>query len=408
MRFLLWMRIGARNIMRNKRRSLIMLLAISAGMIGVVFFIGYINGWLGQWRLNIIHSGLGQFQIRADGAFTQTGKVMGFDLNQVSGVLQEDVPEAKWAPRVRGRGLLVGPEKSWPVVVVGIDPDREKEISSWPQCDIEGRYMTARDQGKIMISRKMADRFNTRLKKKLVLYSQGTGDELGSGAFRIAGIYRSDSPELDDTTIFVTLADAQSIFSIPGQVSEVTGLGIEDELLDTKVAEMKPLLASRDLEIKTWLEQSPLMAQMLDMVDWMMWIFYLIIFIAMSFGIINVLLIAVLERTREFGVLRAIGTPPGGLVWTILWEALALGVVGCIIGDIIGLLIVHYFHVNGLDLSLWAEGMEYFGISSIMYFEINWIDMLTVNLALLVMILLAGLYPALKARRGNPAELLRR
>ncbi|MDP8257159.1 MAG: ABC transporter permease [Candidatus Alcyoniella australis] len=404
----LWVRIGSRNIMRNKRRSLIMLMAMTIGLAGVIWFMGFMNAWLDQMVDNVIRSGNGQMQIKAQGAFERAGSTVGFDPQPALDVLEQH-PELKAAQRVRGRGLLVGPNKSWPIQVVGIDPPAEKQVSDWPQGELEGEYLKYDDHGKMLVGRKMVRRFDTRVGKKLVLYSQSmdASEDFGSGAFRIKGVYRSNSPELDDSTVFIALPEAQSLFSLAGQVSEIAIIGAQDELLAQTVDELRPAIEAAGLEIKSWRELSPMIVQMIEFSDKMMWIFYLVIFIAMAFGIINVLLIAVLERRREFGVLRALGTPPQGLSFSIIFESLSLALLACLIGDAIGVLSVHYFHVHGLDLSYLAEGMEYVGMSAIVFFRVTVVDVLVADAMLLLIVLLASIYPAVKARRGRPAELLR-
>jgi ABC-type lipoprotein release transport system permease subunit len=236
--------------------------------------------------------------------------------------------------------------------------------------------------------------------------SQDTGGEVASRAFRIAGIFRAEMEATEKQFVFVTMKAAQQMLKLKNGISEISVILPDPKQAEEVATSLGAALPPTYYEIHTWRELLPLVTAYLKINHQFLFLWFLVVFIAMGFGIVNTTLMAVFERIREFGLLKALGMKPWWIIKEVLTETCFLLLIGMAIGDILGVLSVSALSGSGIDLSSLAAGMEYFGISRVIYPVIHGRDLSMANLVVFVLGLLVSVYPALKAARFTPVKAM--
>jgi ABC-type lipoprotein release transport system permease subunit len=235
--------------------------------------------------------------------------------------------------------------------------------------------------------------------------SQDTDKEIASRAFRIVGIFQAELEATEKQFVFVTRPAAQEMLKMGQDISEISLVLPSHQESDRVAADIRAALGSEDFEVDTWRVLLPLMTAYIKIYDGFMAIWYVVVFIAMGFGIVNTTLMAVYERMREFGLLKALGMKPWWIVRGVLTETFYLLVLGMVIGNGLSLITVLALS-GGLDLSALAAGAEYAGMTRIIYPVIITRDLALANLVVLILGLLISLYPAVKAARFTPVQAM--
>ncbi|UCD85120.1 MAG: ABC transporter permease [Deltaproteobacteria bacterium] len=399
-------KIAWRNIWRNTRRTVILVLAIGIGLMGIIVTEAFMNGMENNMVQNIIRSSLGHIQIYAKG----------FDENPVVERSMGDSPELltildnhpgikNYSRRIRAMGLISNPEHSRGVMIVGIEPSREPHITYIEHSIVDGRYLREGDTGRLIVGKKLADEFELELGSKVVLMAQDLEKDIASGAYRVVGIFRTDSSEFDKATVFITLPDARKLLSLSEQISKIV-IVVNDLRQLVAVAGGLRTKLEFDLMVHTWEEIEPVLVRIVELYGQFTYIVYLIVFVAMAFGIINTMLMVIFERVREMGVMMALGIRPIQIVLLVILETVCIGIVGLCLGNLLGAFFLGIFH-NGMDLSFLAEGMEYWGMSHIIFPSIGLDNLLIANLSTIVTAIIISIYPAIRAARFRPVEALR-
>jgi ABC-type lipoprotein release transport system permease subunit len=252
----------------------------------------------------------------------------------------------------------------------------------------------------------LLEKFDTRLGRKLVLMSQDTNREIASRAFRIVGTFGAEMEATEKQFVFVNRQASQKMLKLKDGISEISILLSGKPDNPGVHSALNTALPARQFEIHTWRELLPFQMAYLKILDGFMWIWYLVVFVAMGFGIVNTTLMAVFERMREFGLLKALGMKPWWILREVLTESFLLIVTGMAIGNTLGFLCVYALSVNGIDLSALAAGAEYAGMTRIIYPALEPKDVLMSNMIVLSLGILVSAYPAVKAARFTPVEAL--
>jgi ABC-type lipoprotein release transport system permease subunit len=401
------LRLAWRNLGRNPRRTGIVLTAVAVGIAGVVLSMAINNGLVLQMVETAIATELGHLQVHAAGfdenpmlrlRLVDGGRAAGEALESLSGV-------KAWTPRVRSEGLVSSARANVGVRVVGIEPGRESAVSNLAESIVEGAFLDGASR-RILIGEKLARRLDVTVGSKVVLSVQDLRGDLTGEAFRVAGLFRTASAELDRGTVYLRLEESQKLLRLGQSVSELIVIA------DTRgqIRDIQQGLRTRlgdELEVQTWEELRPLLVQMVEIFDRTAWYVYSAVFVAMVFGIANVLLMSVFERMREIGILMAVGLRPGRLVGLITAESMLLTFLGLAIGYGAAVACVLALH-DGIDMSLWAEGLTAVGVGTRIVPVIRANDVVVPVAVAWVTALVASLWPALRAARLRPAEAVRR
>lgn len=398
--------ISWRNIWRNPRRTLIILTAVVIGAWSMLFFGSVSRGMMASMLSNSLNTLTGHIQIRTP-EFRDDPVVENriTDPLPIQTVLEKNLPPgSRWTMRVEVGGVASNARNSQGISIVGIDTEKEPDISFYGDIMSQGRLLKPDDAHGIVIGQALADAFETRPGRKLVLMTQGADRETASRAFKIRGIFRAELAATEKQYVFITLAAAQELLGIG---DSVTGFCIkvpELSAVDSTIQSIGGALP-RGVVSLPWTELLPLLKGYLGMFDSFMLLWYVVVFAAMAFGLVNTMLMAVLERTREFGLLKALGMKPVWIVRGVLTECLMLLSVGLIVGNLSGFVTMQALS-SGIDLSSLAQGSAYFGMSNVIVPCLILKDIVAVNAVILLLGLLVCLYPAIKAGRITPVEAM--
>ena len=421
-----------RNLWRHKRRTAMILFAFALGVWSMVVLAAISRGSLEQQLTNSIRNLTGHIQIHAPGfrddpviehRFAPPGPA----LAQALGA--RDV--ITWAARVRVPAVIASERESAGVTLVGIEPQRERGLSFIPEAVTEGRYLSAPDDQGLLLGRKLAERLETGLGRRVVLMSQDVNNQVADRGFRVVGIFDTQPRQTEEAYVFIGRATAQALLKMGETVTEIAVMTTDRDRLDVPLARLRSAAAAggvsgqgaepgRDgspgsavsasgatLDIAPWTEVEPLLVLTQRLTDVILVIWYVIVFAAMSFGLINTLLMAVFERTREFGLFQALGMPPTYIVGQVLVESLILLGLALAIGNVAAWGTIRALK-GGIDLSAVAEGMELIGVAPVIYPAWSAGDLAAANVLVFVLGVAASLYPAWRAARHVPIEAITR
>jgi ABC-type lipoprotein release transport system permease subunit len=397
-----------RNIWRNPRRTAVIMTAVIIGVWSMVALGALMRGVLVGMIDNSVDTLTGHLQIHQqdypdDPAIEHSIVDPAPLLEALGGSLPTG---SRWAQRVRLNTVVSNARHTRGATLVGIDPQDEAPLSFIGEAVTEGRYLRAADHGAILVGRALAEQFETRLGRKLILTAQDSTGEIASRAFRIRGIFEAEMEATEKNYVFITRRAAQEMLLLGEGISEIVlRLPAHDQAAEVAV-DLNRLLGDRGVRVRAWEEIQPLVKAYLEMFDAFILIWFVVVFVAMGFGILNTTLMAVYERMREFGVLKALGMRPGRIVGGVLLETLLILLLGIGAGNLLGLATCWGLSFTGIDLSALAEGAEYAGMARIIHPVVWGRDLLAANLVVLLLGLLVCLYPALKAARMTPVKAM--
>ncbi len=394
-----------RNLWRNYRRTLIMLAAIATGVWAMVFMSALMRGMVDDMVLDAIHQLPGHVQIHERGYRDDPSVVNSMEppAPALRRALQESSVVA-WAGRVVVPAVISSERDSRGVKLAGIDPQAEDGLTAMSDNIIKGRFLTGdRDKG-ILIGAKLARRLETGLGKRLVVMSQDPDNEIVDRGFRIVGIYKAKLEAAEEATVYVGRGLLQDMLKIDGRLSEIAVLGHDYRDVEELRAQ---LVAAADpgLEVLSWHELDSYVGTLLKVMDGFVLVWTVVIFLALSFGLVNTLVMAVFERVREIGLMQALGMRPSSIIYQILLESLLLIVLGVALGDVLAVLTIIPLE-DGIDISVVGEGMEMFGAGSVLTPALAWGDVLMANTVVILLGLLTSLLPAWRASRYVPVQAI--
>ena len=396
-----------RNIWRNPRRTTIILIAIVIGMWTMIVGGALMRGMVDQMVTTGIATLTGHLQIHAQGYRDDPVVEYSMPQTELLPLLQEQLPpDAHWSARVRVNAIASNARHSTGITLVGIDPEREAAVSFIGRALQEGRNLDADDDHAVFVGEALLDKFETKLGRKLVLMAQDRNNDIASRGFRIVGVYRADLAATEKQFVFIPLKAAQDMLGLENHISEVAILLPERQSADQVTDTLRKNFPAA-YDVADWQELLPIMTIYLGLMDSWVFIWYLVIFIAMGFGIVNTLLMAVFERIREFGLLKALGMKPWWIIRGVLTESFFLLAIGAAVGNILGFVTIWAFlETGGIDLSSFAAGTEYFGMSRVIYPAVHGQDVAMANIVVFILGLSISLYPASKAARFKVVEAL--
>ncbi len=403
------LRLAWRNLWRNHRRSLIMLSAIALGVWGMIWMTALMRGMVDQMIDNSIRTLSGHIQIHAPGYLDDPSVEHLLPAVDRSPALQ-DLLESKdvvaWSERIRVPAVIRSEREVYAVTLVGIDPDREQGLSFIEESITDGEYISSVDDKRLLVGRKLLERLETKLDRRVVLMSQDPENNIAERGFRIGGVFDTDPQATETSYIFGGLETVRKMLNLGPGVSEISLLGHDYRKLDT-LKKKTQSAAMENADVKTWAEQDPYMGTMLNVMDGFILVWFTIIFLALSFGLVNTLLMAVFERTREIGLVQALGMKSSNILLMVLVESIIMLIIGLVAGNILTWLTILPIQ-DGIDISGVAEGLEWAGMSSTLLPALLVKDVLLANAVVLVLGILASLFPAWRASRKVPIEAITR
>jgi ABC-type lipoprotein release transport system permease subunit len=292
------------------------------------------------------------------------------------------------------------------VKIYGVSADEERSVSQLDKKLIEGLSLDSAKRGAILVGKKLADKMKLRLGSKIVLTFTDREQSITAGAFRVAGIYQTNNTPLDELIVYIN-RDILSNYLGTGLFGHEAAIVLHrDDDLELARKQIQVLFPHEI--VTTWRQSSPETDLMVSTVNQFSYIIIVIIMIALAFGIVNTMLMAVLERTHEIGMLTALGMNRQNVFTLILAETMILTLAGVPVGFGVTLLAVDYFSKTGIDISSFSgAAMSGFGFSSMIFPEFPWTSIPTVMSIVAGTAILSSLFPSLRAIRLEPADALR-
>ncbi len=404
----LYLRLAWRNIWRHKRRTVIVVLAIGLSMALMMWYDGLIAGFNDAIYGNAIKVLGGNIQIHADGYHSETGQNPLLPLANDQALIKAAEAQPKVvaaARRINTSGLVTNRKGAFGVSIVGIEPDREQAVNLIAQNIAAGKYLAASDQDVILIGKGLADAMEVKLGERITLSGRGAHNQMRSRTVTIGGIYDLGMGDFEKRSVYISLAEAQDLYGLSGQSTEVAltlkSIGQEPEVITA----LSPSLSG--YEVNSWQTSFPELKNALETKSGVMNVFSVIILIIAGIGILNMLLMAIYERTREIGILGAFGMKPGQISWLFLLEGAMIGLVGVVFGVVIGLAINIILGRVGLDFTQYGSMASYMALISGRVYPSLGVEKLPQRVVTVIIIsILSSLLPAREAAQREPAEAL--
>ncbi|HEY9152236.1 MAG TPA: ABC transporter permease, partial [Anaerolineales bacterium] len=337
---LLYLRLAWRNIWRHRRRTVIVVVAMGLGLAMMMLYDGMIDGFQQAIYGNAIKVLGGNIRVHAAGYTEKADSLPLLPLPNDAAIIQaaQSIPNVVAATRrINTGGLATNTEGAFSVTIIGIEPNQEAPISPIAQHVTSGSYLTSSDQDVILIGRGLADLMNIQVGDKITLVGRSTHQQMRQRSMTVGGIYDIGVPTIEKKTVYISLAEAQSLYDLPNQSTEIVitlkQLGQEPPVM----AALTPSLQGD--EIESWAQSFPDLQQAITAKSGAMEVFSIIIMLIAGIGVLNLLLMAVYERTREIGLLAAMGLKPRQIMFLFVLEGAMLGLVGVAAGFVLGLIL---------------------------------------------------------------------
>jgi len=402
-------KIAWRNIWRSRMRSAVVIFAIASGLVGGLFSSAWMNGMAVQrvqstFALETAHIQFHHPEFSDNFDIKKTIKSTKTKLKEIA---ETDGVKAVTS-RFKTSAMAATANKNMGVTLVGVRTEGEKEVFDlYKKIDSSsGSFFETSKKNSIVISKALAKELKVKLKSKIVLTFQDYNGEITGAAFKVVGIFKTDNSTWDKMHVFVQADDLAAVLEIPDDESHEIDILLEDytqaSLLSAQMQKKYGDILSED-----WSEIQPYISFLTEYMNIMMGVFMAIILGALGFGIVNTMLMVILERTRELGMLMAIGMTKRRVFMMIMLETLFLALVGALIGEVLSMLLIYYYGITGIDISSMAEGMESVGYSAMTFPVLEAYRYVQITMMVIIIGILASIYPAIKGLKLDPAEAIR-
>jgi len=399
------LKLAWKNVWRNRLRSGIMVAAMVFGLLGVILMVGFVKAMADNMLENAIKYQTAHLQVHNPDflvneeleAWLPDADAVAADIRAIPGVEGVTVRHVV-------DGMLASAASTRGVRINGIITADEAVVTYLEESLVEGDTLPEKGRNPILVSRRSADKLNLRLKSKVVLTFSDLNGEVSGAAFRVCGFFSTPSTGFDESNVFVRRADLTGYTGLD-QFHEIA-IRLED---GDAVDVFKHLVAKAAGDkgvVQDWGEIQPVLAAMKGTMAISNAIIIGVFVTALGFGIINIMLMSVFERTREFAMLMAVGMTGGNVLKLVVMESLMLGGVGSVLGLGASILMIAITGTVGLPFGRMAEGMGAFGLDAILYPEVAATTYLGTLAVLLVTSVLAALYPARQILKKRLSEAL--
>jgi len=400
-----------RNIWRHPRRTLLTVGAIAFASAILVFMLSFQFGTYETMINSSVKISTGHLQIQAEGY--QDKKEMRLVVSDPApiGDILERIQEVEaYTYRAQTFSMVSSEERTYGILVVGIDPEKEANVSTLKTIVREGSYLSAGDMDGALVGNLLAKNLQVGLGDELTVLGQARDGSVAAALVKVRGIYDSALDDFDRSSIQISLDNFQEVYAMQGGIHEVVVVGRSlreipaiKRAVVSGIEEIDPEVPLAALD---WMDLVPGLYQaiQMDLIGGL--IFYLLLIIVVAFSILNTFLMAIFERTREFGVMMAVGTTPGRLTKVLLVESVGMTLVGIVSGIVLGCILTLYFQAHGIDFTGSSELLSQYGISGRMYPKLSLLTIVIGPSLVFLITVLAALYPALKIRRLRPVEAM--
>jgi ABC-type lipoprotein release transport system permease subunit len=382
-----------------------MLAAIGIGIWAMIFMTALTQGMVNEMIKDGISALPGYVQVH-DPAYLDDPNISNMIALPDSTLTRRfaDASFRQWATRLKVPAVITSERESRGVTLLGIDPGQELGMTFVSLDDMDGRFLENADDNGVVIGRRLAEKLETGLGKRVVVMSQDTGNDVADRGFRIVGLFGANMESYEETFVFAGKHQLQNLLKAGDHVTEVVVDGDDYRDVEPLYRKVRSLVDD-DLLVSRWTDLNRYLGTMLKFMDGFVLIYVIVIFLALSFGLVNTLVMAVFERIREIGLMLALGMRPSNIVGQIIIESMLLLLFGMLIGNLLALLTILPLR-DGIDISFVGRGMEMMGASSVLVPQLRLQDVILANCVVLFLGFLASLSPAWRASRYEPIEAI--
>ncbi len=396
-----------KNIWRNPVRSGSVIAAVLLGTWAAIFLSAFFSGMYEQHIRNELDNHVGHLQVHAPeyNEDARTAHYIPRD-DSVARIIRQYSFIHSVSNRTLANGLASSSANNYGVTIIGVDPDEERQVSRIHEQINTGTYLDTTRRSPVVVGEPLADRLKLEIGSKVVLQFQDVSNEITAGLFRVVGLYSTSNAQYDETHVFVHKKDLSPLLGRSDLTHEMVARVDDFHRADVYADSLDAMLGG--VVVESWQDVSPMLRYINSSLDTMMFVFMAIIILALTLGIINTMLMAVLERTHELGMLMAIGMNRSRIFTMILVETFLLTLTGVPLGMLFSWGSISYLQDTGVDLSIVGEGLREYGLGTHIYPIIETDHFLYLALMVAVAAVLAAIYPAWKALKLNPVEAIRK
>ena len=400
------LKLAWRNLFRNVRRTLLTVMLVGFSLVALILTDGIMIGIQESMVGTITQTLAGEAQIHRRGFLDDMDKELFIaDPEPIIELVEANEAIAAYAPRVLSAGMISSSYNIAGGLVYGVDPDREVSVSKIKQAIIEGEYLSGSPR-QILLGMPMAELLEVSLGDRIVVtISEVETGEIGQELFRLSGILQFGVPEIDEGLVFINLGVAQRIVGLDKGVHEIAVRFKNPEDAKNRNHAFYSEVNGDDIEALSWLDLSSAISSFIEIADYGTLIIGIVLFLLAALGLINSLFMSIYERIYEFGVAKAIGTTPRDIVGLVMLESFLIALVSCAIGSILGYYVNSWFEANGIPMGTFeVEGVVLQGVYTKVVIE----QFVTLPFYVVLLVLVAAIYPAMFASRIVPATALQR
>lgn len=403
------LRIAWRNVWRNKLRSSVVIMAVTVGLFGGLAASGIMKGMVADMVKNAMENQVSHIQIH-NKDFVANNEV-NFFMKNTSGIIEkikENQEVKAVCERTKSYGMASTASKASGIMINGIVPEKEKLVTKIYEklTDSLGGYFTSDKKNQILISKKLAKKLNAKIKSKIVVTFQDYDGNLTGASFRVGGIYKTQNAMFDEQNVFVKKHDLDKLLNLPPNSSHEIAVLLND-FKQSKVVLKEIQAEVGGYQAEAWYDIDPYLQFTSSLTEFMLLIFMSVILLALGFAIVNTMLMVILERTKELGMIMAIGMNKFKVFKMILYETTILAFVGGVLGILISVVFTWYFGDEGIDISSVGQGFESLGYGSVMRPVLEFADYVQVIILVFFTGFIASIFPTIRALKMKPAEAIR-
>ncbi|MBN1895565.1 ABC transporter permease [bacterium] len=399
-------KIALRNTLRQKRRTVLTLLTMFGGFVLSAISIGWSDGTYNNIIDMFTRNRLGHIQVHGKGYLDKPSIYNSIKrYEQIGQAIQGLAGVETWTPRLYSAGLASVGDNSAAVQIIGIDPEREQRATRFNQKIISGKAFGGRAEHGVILGKSLAEVLKATVDDELIMVSQAADGSIANDLYRIVGIIQSGEETSDRMSVYMHLADAQALFVLPSQVHEIAVIAKNLHSIDRLTRTIRERLHAPGLSVEPWQEfaRSFYHAMKADLEG--MWIMIFVIVLIVSIGVLNTVLMSVLERTREYGMAKAVGTRPSQIFWQVVCEVNLITLASIVLGICVSMLINRFLSVHGVTI---PTPFTYGGVTfDKMYSAVNARTLYLPGLSVFLSASLVSVFPALRAAHIRPAKAMR-
>ncbi len=387
---------------------MVVILATAIGLYGSLFMVALMNGMMQQKVDATIENEISDMQIH-NPKFLEDESIKYAipDPGKISAFLNDNEDVEAFCFRSKATGMASTAHSGNGIMINGIDPDQEKLVTAIHNKLVDGDYFVKESRiPSILISQKLSEHLKTGVGKKVVLTTAALDGETAQALYKVEGIYRTSNTVFDELNVFILAGQLENMVAPEQKIVSEIAISYS-EGVDINMAKANLESEFPDMSIQTWKELAPTLLAIVGMMDQFGFILILIILLALTFGIINVMLMVIIERTRELGMLMAIGMNRFRVFRMIMLETIYMSVTGAIFGVILSAATIGLTSKNGINFASYSEGFEALGYNAHVFPVIETTFYIFLGIMVIIAAMLASIWPARKALKLEPADAVR-